>query len=137
MRYRYLTPKELQYINQHAVESVGGMNYGIQSMSSFETIINQPQQVVFGKELYPDLWLKAAFILQKITKKHVFVDGNKRTAMQAALYFLYLNGYQPKNNQIINEDGEELIMMVTNSPDSEFIMVEVAEWFKNVMILIQ
>ncbi|CAH1854872.1 type II toxin-antitoxin system death-on-curing family toxin [Convivina intestini] len=133
---RYVTPKELEFINQYAVESVGGTNYGIQSMSSFETIIYQPQQVVFGQELYPDLWLKAAFVFQKITKKHVFFDGNKRTAIQAALYFLYLNGYLPKDDKIINEDGEKVVMMVTNSPDSEEIMVTVAEWFKNIMIAI-
>jgi death on curing protein len=130
---RYLTSKELQYINQHAVESVGGTNYGIQSMSSFEIIINQPQQVIFDKELYPTIWLKAAFMFQKITKKHVFVDGNKRTAIQAALYFLYINGYKPKNNQVINGDGENLVMMVTNSPDSEVIMVKIADWFKEIM----
>lgn len=87
MTIRYLTQAELIEINKYAVQQVGGITFGVQSKAALQVIVNQPQQVVFGHELYPTIWLKAAFILQKITKKHVFIDGNKRTAIQSALYF--------------------------------------------------
>lgn len=89
---RYLTRQELIELNKQAVEIVDGKYFGVQSESALDIIIEQPQQVIFGKELYPTIWLKAGFILQKITKKHVFTDGNKRTAILASLYFLNLNG---------------------------------------------
>jgi len=127
---RYLTAAELKAINQYAVQMVGGSNYGVQSDASLKVVIEQPQQIVFGKELYPTIWLKAAFILQKITKKHVFVDGNKRTAIQAALYFLSINGYQIKDADTVNKTGEELMLMVTNAPDNEDVMLSVSEWLK-------
>ncbi len=102
---RYLTKAELIEINKYAVHMVGGSNYGVQLEGSLETVIEQPKQVVFGREIYPDIWTKAAFILQKITKKHVFVDGNKRTSIQAALYFLSINGYTVKSVSTVNEDA--------------------------------
>ncbi|MFC6253148.1 type II toxin-antitoxin system death-on-curing family toxin [Secundilactobacillus hailunensis] len=125
----YLTRQQLREINKYAVLSVGGINYGIQSEPAFEVIISQPAQVVFGHELYGTIWLKAAFVLQKITKKHVFVDGNKRTAIMAALYFLHINGYQVTNLQLINH-SDEFVLAVTNSPDNESTMLEIADWLK-------
>lgn len=129
---RYLTKAELIEINKYAVQMVNDSNYGVQSESSLDTVIEQPKQVIFGRELYPDVWIKAAFILQKITKKHVFVDGNKRTSIQAALYFLSINDYTVKDISKVNEDAEELVLMVTNAPDSDEIMLHIAEWLKKI-----
>lgn len=127
----YLTKEELIELNKNAVVSVDGTNYGVQSESALETIIEQPKQVIFGKELYDTIWLKAAFILQKVTKKHVFIDGNKRTAILAALYFLQIN-QKNIDSKIVNQDGEDLMLFVTNAPDDEKIMIQVAEWLKSV-----
>ncbi|HBF74649.1 MAG TPA: type II toxin-antitoxin system death-on-curing family toxin [Lactobacillus sp.] len=125
----YLTRNQLIEINRFAVLSVGGISYGVQSEAALEVIIKQPAQVVFGHELYDNIWLKAAFVLQKITKKHVFVDGNKRTAIMAALYFLHINGYQAKNLQLINH-SDDFILAITNSPDNEDTMLEIAKWLE-------
>ncbi|HEX8805227.1 MAG TPA: Fic family protein, partial [Acidimicrobiales bacterium] len=35
----------------------------------------RPQTTVFGKDAYPDLWTKAAALLQSIVKNHALVDG--------------------------------------------------------------
>lgn len=103
MKLKYLTVQQLIEINKQVVLQVGGTNHGVQSVESLHVVIEQPAQIVFGHELYPTIWLKAAFILQKITKKHVFVDGNKRTALMASLYFVNQNGYQLINNKIVNQ----------------------------------
>ena len=49
---------------------------------------------MFGEDAYPDLWTKAAALLQSILKDHALVDGNKRLAFQAMYVFLRLNGLQ-------------------------------------------
>ncbi|MCF6165614.1 type II toxin-antitoxin system death-on-curing family toxin [Furfurilactobacillus rossiae] len=126
---KYLTKAELIEINHYVVLQVGGTNYGVQSIASLDVIVKQPSQVIFGHELYPTIWLKAAFILQKITKKHVFVDGNKRTAIQAALYFLNLNGYSVQNLDLVN-NADSFILAVTNSMDNEETMNSIAEWLE-------
>ena len=75
-------------------------------------ITEQPKQVLLGHKLYPNIGLKAAFILQKIT----IVDGNKRTALVATSFFLKQNGY----SLIFNDDEAfKFILAVTNSEDSE------------------
>ncbi|WP_125982058.1 type II toxin-antitoxin system death-on-curing family toxin [Loigolactobacillus iwatensis] len=125
----YLSKTDLLEINKYAVQMTGGTNFGIQSNAALATVINQPGQVVFGHELYPTIWLKAAFILQKITKKHVFVDGNKRTALFAALKFLNDNNYIIKDRNVINHSGD-FVLAITNSPDDETTMKKIAQWLE-------
>lgn len=131
MQIIYLTKEQIIEINAYAVEMVGGSNYGVLNHSALEMVVQMPQQVVFGKELYPTIWLKAAFLLQKITKKHIFLDGNKRTSIQAALYFLSLNGYLVKDNELVNR-SEDFLLAVTNSSDDEETMLEIAKWLETI-----
>lgn len=131
MEIIYLTKEQLLEINAYAVKMVGGTNYGVLDHSSLDMVLQMPQQVVFERELYPTIWLKAAFLLQKIIKKHIFSDGNKRTAIQATLYFLFLNGYKVKDIEIINH-SEAFILAVTNSADNEATMLEIAKWLETI-----
>jgi death-on-curing protein len=50
--------------------------------------------IAFGVDAYPELWDKAAALLQSLARNHALVDGNKRTAWAAAWTFLHINGFQ-------------------------------------------
>jgi death on curing protein len=52
----------------------------------------RPQTTAFGEDAYPDLWSKAAALLQSLVKNHALVDGNKRLGWLATATFLELNG---------------------------------------------
>lgn len=52
----------------------------------------RPQTSAFGEDAYPDLWTKAAALLQSIVKNHPLVDGNKRLGWLATAVFLEING---------------------------------------------
>jgi death-on-curing protein len=52
----------------------------------------RPQTTAFGEDAYPDLWTKAAALLQSLVKNHALVDGNKRLGWLATATFLELNG---------------------------------------------
>src|SRR5437588_12316611 len=52
----------------------------------------RPRTTVFGEDAYPDLWTKAAALLQSIVKSHPLVDGNERLGWLATATFLELNG---------------------------------------------
>lgn len=123
----YLTEEEFIAINELVLKRSNSESIGIQYPQGLDLVVNQPKQVVFGKELYPNVWIKAAFIIQKITKKHIFVDGNKRTALLSGLTFLSINGIEL---DFSTDDGESLILDVTNSSDNDAIMVSLAEWLK-------
>jgi death-on-curing protein len=57
---------------------------------------------LFGVPIFPTLASKAASLAWHIIRGHVFMDGNKRTGMEAARLFLDLNGVQfPIDNEVI------------------------------------
>jgi len=45
-------------------------------------------------DAYPDVYTKAAALMQSVARNHAFVDGNKRTAWAAAWTFLAINGVE-------------------------------------------
>jgi death-on-curing protein len=53
---------------------------------------SRPQTELYGTDAYPDIWSKAAALLQSIVKNHALVDGNKRLGWLATAAFLRLNG---------------------------------------------
>lgn len=44
--------------------------------------------------MYPDLFTKAAALLDSLINDHPLVDGNKRTGITAASLFLWRNGHR-------------------------------------------
>ncbi|MBW8014508.1 type II toxin-antitoxin system death-on-curing family toxin [Lactobacillus helveticus] len=122
----YLTRNELIRLN-HDIRPDVPIDQLVQYEPGIDVVIVQPKQTMFGQELYPTLWLKAAFIMQKITKKHIFTNGNKRTSLTATAYFLYKNNY---NLVISNEEAVNIALFATNNSDSEEVMKKIATWLK-------
>jgi death-on-curing protein len=65
---------------------------------------------VGGEDAYPDLWTKAAALLQSIVKNHALVDGNKRLGWLATAVFVELNGATLARAS--NDDVYEFVMKV-------------------------
>jgi death-on-curing protein len=126
---RYLERDQLLEINQQAVVELGG-NAGVQSPRAFEVVLDQPKQVVFGQEVYPTIWVKAAYMMQQIIKTPVFVDGSKRTAGLVVLKFLQENGYQPVGEDY-SEVARNFILEMVQSDNSEETMMLIAKWLSN------
>jgi death-on-curing protein len=70
----------------------------------------RPQMSVGGEDAYPDLWVKAAALLQSVVMNHALVDGNKRLGWMATAVFLELSGATP--TRASNDDVYELVMSV-------------------------
>ena len=77
--------------------------------------VARPQTTVFGDDAYPDLWTKAAALLQSIVKGHPLVDGNKRLGWLATATFLEINGIEVTS--IPNEDVHRFVMRVAAGRD--------------------
>ena len=70
----------------------------------------RPQTSAFGADAYPDIYDKAAALLQSIVKSHPLVDGNKRLGWLATAVFLELNGVEAT---ALDDDAVyELVMAV-------------------------
>lgn len=126
---QYLNREEFLSLNEQAVVELGG-NAGVQAPRAFEVVLDQPKQVVFGQEVYPTIWMKAAYMMQQIIKTPVFVDGSKRTAGLVVLRFLQENGYQPMDEDY-NEVARNFILEMVQSDNSEETMKIIAKWLSN------
>ncbi|MEV0200305.1 Fic family protein [Nonomuraea sp. NPDC050691] len=71
----------------------------------------RPRTSVFGDDAYPDLWEKAAALMQSILIGHPLVDGNKRLAWTAAVAFLEDNGEVLEYRDV--DEAESLVIAVT------------------------
>lgn len=63
----------------------------IRDVGLLESASARPRASAFGVDAYPDLWTKAASLLDSIVKNHALVDGNKRLGWLATAVFLDLN----------------------------------------------
>ena len=72
----YLTEIEIIEVNRYVLTGVGQTYQGIQYPAGLSLVVEQPQMVVFGHTLYPTIWLKAAYLMQKITKKQNIINMN-------------------------------------------------------------
>ncbi len=66
---------------------------GVINRSNLTSVVERPNTVINHKEMYPDVYTKAASLLEGIIRWHPFADGNKRTALLTMIYFLKLEGY--------------------------------------------
>jgi death on curing protein len=83
----YLTLPELLNLSQRlGAEEV--RDYGL-----LESALARPRASVFGQDAYPDVWHKAAALMESLARNHAMVDGNKRLAWYATWVFLHINGH--------------------------------------------
>ena len=99
---RFLSTQNVLQLHAMSIKRFGGAE-GLRDAGQLESAIAMPQATFGGKHLHSGVVAMAAAYLYHISQAHAFVDGNKRTAMAAALTFLRLNGYD------INATDDELI----------------------------
>lgn len=101
----YLTEKDIITLNIYVINKYSPKEQiGVKEPTALNMLVNAPKQHVFGQEQYPTIELKAANLVRNLVKKHVFHNGNKRTAFMALIVFLELNGYKFKvsNKEAVN-----------------------------------
>jgi death-on-curing protein len=81
-------------IQAEVIKQFGGLN-GVRDENLLASAVLTPQSSFGGKSPYADIVEVAAAYLFYICRNHPFLDGNKRTAMMAAIVFLRLNGIEP------------------------------------------
>ena len=92
---QYLTEKDIITLNVYVISKYSPKEqHGVKDPNALNMLVNMPKQYVFGKELYDTLELKAASLVYNLVQKHVFFNGNKRTALISLGVFLNMNGYQ-------------------------------------------
>ena len=120
---RYLSGEEILVIHAKIIDETGGA-HGIRDIGLFLSIIKKPETTFDGKELYGGVFKKAVVYFESLAKYHVFIDGNKRTAIGATARFLFINGYE---FIATNKEVEDFTLKVVSS---KIDLENIAEWFR-------
>ena len=119
----YLTPEQVLFLHAQLVAETGG-SHGVRDLSLLLSALGRPQASFDDQDLYPDIFTKAAALMDSLIRNHPFVDGNKRTGIAAAALFLRINGYQLT---AANPDLEKTTLEVARS---EHTLEEIASWLQ-------
>jgi len=82
-----------EHLNVESLVAVGGHPGENRGRELLEQVIAAPFQTFGGEELHPDPFDKAAMLFRGITQGHPFGDGNKRTGLLVAAYYLEITGH--------------------------------------------
>lgn len=110
---------EVDYLDLEDLLNLAGRLLGhpppVREMGLLGAAVARPRTTVFGEDAYPDLWTKAAALLQSIVKGHPLVDGNKRLGWLATATFLEINGVAV--TAIPNDDVYWFVVGVASGSD--------------------
>ena len=87
-----LTEQDLVQLNLK-IQEYFKIKTGIQQAGLLNSASERPDQLYYGKELFPDIYTKAASIFEALTRWHIFSDLNKRTALIATRTYFDINDY--------------------------------------------
>jgi death-on-curing protein len=106
-----------------ALQEYGGLP-GENEPGLIDFLAEKPFQIVFGRELYPGLFMKAAVYLHGLATNQYFCDGNKRTGVLCAVTFLLINGHE------LDVEEDSLYHMTIKVANKEVTLTELAEWIE-------
>ncbi len=87
---KYLTLEQILEMHDIFIEKFGGLT-GIRDINLLQSAIETPKASMFGEDMYPTIYNKAAAYLYHIVQNHPFNDGNKRTGFGVVYLFLRVN----------------------------------------------
>lgn len=119
----YLTPEQVLFIHSRLVTETGG-SHGVRDLGLLESAVAPPRASFDDRDLYPDLYTKAAALMDSLINNHPFVDGNKRTGITAAGLFLQINGWQ------LSASPEGLEACTLLSAKGEMDVASLADWLR-------
>ena len=121
---QFLDITEVHEMHRAIIDRSGG-TAGVRDFALLHSAVERPKATFGGVDLYPNIWAKAASLLQSLCLNHAFTDGNKRTAWGSTKRFLWLNGYHLRAKP---KEGADFMVYVDNKkPDIK----EIVSWIKS------
>lgn len=125
MEIEYLTYKQVNAINQRITTDSVEI-HAIENQANLEYLIEAVKYKYENKEFEESVILKSAFLLDALANKgHVFVEGNKRTAITSTIAFLNLNRFE-----IDTEDQKAIADFVLNVAKGKRTLRQAAKWIR-------
>lgn len=122
----FVTLHELIDDHDELIRKYGGLK-GIRDIGLLASAMEMPKAGVFGKNLHPTVFDKAAAYLFHIICNHPFIDGNKRTGTITALTFLRQNRI---HIEFTEEQTSVLEELVVSTADGKVTKEEIVKFFR-------
>lgn len=129
--YRYLTYEEISNINKIVLQKTGGVKSftnNLVNVNSLKYAVDVVKSKIFNIDINPTIYDKASSYAYNIIRKHIFIDGNKRTGLIVAFYFLEINGYII--SRIIPDT--EIVNIALDVAQGKKTQKEISNWLKNI-----
>ena len=123
----FLSVKEVLNIHDLQIEEYGGIR-GIRDNNLLESAVMMPQASFGGEYLHNDLFEMAAAYAFHIAENQPFLDGNKRTALVAALVFLDINGFEILDTKMRLYDA---MIAIANKQMNKYDLAELLKELSN------
>lgn len=120
----FLTLDEVLGLHDVQVQLFGGSG-GIRDLGLLQSALGNVEATFGGQFLHETFVEMAAAYLFGICKNHPFVDGNKRTAVAAALTFLDLNGFD------VDASEDEFYALVIGVAEGRVSKAAIAVFFES------
>ncbi|WP_028278805.1 Fic family protein [Arthrobacter sp. H5] len=92
---------------EDALRVVDRYGFHIGDVGLLASALARPGTTVMGAEVYPELPMKAAAVLESVARFHPLVDENKRTTWTLMVLMLWINGYR---HDFTTDEGFDLVV---------------------------
>lgn len=120
---QYLTAEQVLFIHARLIAETGGQ-HGVRDLDLLLSALGRVNASFDEQDLYPDVFSKAAALMDSLTRNHPFLDGNKRTGVTAAAMFLLRNGFR------LTAGSESLVEMSMRVALSQTGVPELVAWLE-------
>tara|TARA_R110002050_G_scaffold90987_3_gene191290 strand:+ start:302 stop:772 length:471 start_codon:yes stop_codon:yes gene_type:complete len=119
---RWLSVDDLKDLNELMIISFTPKeDVGVLKPNELESSQGSPANYRYYKQCV-DIPTLAAVLFYSISRNHVFMNGNKRTAMAAAVVFLRINGYR------FRPDYYEGLIVAEDCAAGLYNELQIAQW---------
>ena len=126
-------------MHEAIIAETGGIA-GLRDATMLHSGVARPFAIFGGVEMYPTDFTKAGALLHSLIKSHPFMDGPKRTAFVATLYFLARCGYAIPERFSIDEViefcvslAEENLLQARGENIRPKTIAEMAVWLQKLL----
>ena len=70
----YLSVEQVLFLHDRLIEETGG-EHGVRDLGGLESALARPRASFGDSEFYPDIFAKAAVLMDGLTRNHAFIDG--------------------------------------------------------------
>ncbi|MCH7398877.1 Fic family protein [Belliella sp. DSM 107340] len=116
MKFKYFDLNHAVLVQNYIIENSGGRK-GVLNIDLLSSVLDHVKNDIY----YPDLESKVCHLFYSINKNHAFNDGNKRSSIVLASYFLEINGCNYLVSRFMKEMENIAVYVADNKIDKELL----------------